>query len=158
MTLLKLLAAWEALGEARGAARLLIAGEALDPAHAAEIRALAARAPGVRLELRRIPDAEVPGLMAAADLMVLPFAQSLTSGTVRLAQDYGVPVVAPAVPGTVGAGVILAGDTGTEELGAALLRGLAQASPRGGTEGNDWPEIAALHRAVFAEALRRHAA
>lgn len=152
---LNLLRAWAALGELRGDAFLVIAGDAPDPDHTAEIRRLAEESSGVRLDLRRIPDAEVPILMAAADLLVLPFESSLTSGTVRLAQDYGRPVVVPRVPGAADASsAIMAESTDPDALGAAILRGLRTADEPLQTPAppNDWPRIAATHRSVYAMA------
>jgi glycosyltransferase involved in cell wall biosynthesis len=160
-----LLRAWTALGPRRGGALLLIAGEATDPNHAAEVEQLAAQTPGVRLALRRIGDDEIPTLMAAADLIVLPFEKSLTSGTVRLAQDYGLPFVVSRVVGAaVAGGAILAEDTRPEGLAEAIVRGLGSVAvpqPRTPVAGSTWSEIARQHEEVFRAVLAgraRHAA
>lgn len=152
-----LLRAWAALGERRGDARLLIAGEVPNPDHAAEVQGLAAKAPGVHLDLRRVPDEEVPTLMAAADVIVLPFEKSLTSGTVRLAQDYDLTVVASRAPGTVDSpSVIFAESTEPDALSRAILKGLdgAKGRQRGPVKlHNDWPEIARQHKDLYSTIL-----
>lgn len=146
-----LLHAWKALGERRGDALLLIVGYASDPEYASEIMEIAARVPQTRLDLRFVPDAEVPILLAAADLVVLPFAASLTSGTVRLARDYGLPVVAPLVPGTADAeGVVAVENTGPEALSQGILRGLRGDRHRDlRNEPPGWNEIAEMHLGAF---------
>lgn len=151
-----LLRAWTALGDRRGEALLLIAGEALDPNHAAEVRRLAAGSCGVHLDLRRIPDAEVPTLMSAADIVVLPFQNSLTSGTVHLAADYGRIVVVPRVPGAAdAAGAVVAASTAPDVLAAALLEGFAAATRApASAPTNDWSSIAARHADIFKQVIR----
>lgn len=147
-----LLHAWSDLKDRRGDAKLLVVGMAQEPNYAAEIERLAAQTDNVRLDLRFVEDAEVSVLMAAADLLVLPFEQSLTSGTVRLAEDYGVPVVVPRVAGSTEAShAIYAENTGAQALGAAILRGFAARRAESGQPAfpNDWPGIAALHRDAF---------
>lgn len=149
---LNLLVAWEALGDRRGGARLLIAGDAPDPDHANEVRSQAEGLPGVRLDLQRIPDEDVPVLMAAADLLVMPFEKSLTSGTVRLAEDYGVPVVVPKVGGSAEANdVIYAEGTSPKALSNALSKGLAAWGTAKGSPPSPvgWTEIAEAHWRMY---------
>lgn len=149
-----LLDAWEALGERRGEALLIVAGNAPDPEYAAEIQAHASRVPQVRLDMRFLPDEDMLRLLAASDALVLPFQNSLTSGTVRLAQDYGLPVVVPQVPGSADAqGAIMARDTGPEALGEAILDALARPAPEQGDDGPGWDGIAAQHREIYEAAL-----
>jgi beta-1,4-mannosyltransferase len=75
---------------------LLIAGAAKDRAYAAALRRQAEAIDGVRLDLRYIPDAELPTYLAAADLVVLPYHALLTSGILLWALSYARAVVAPA--------------------------------------------------------------
>lgn len=151
-----LLRAWDALGDRRGDGLLILAGNAADPNYAAEIRTHAARVPQVRLDMRFVPDEIMLQLLAASDTLVLPFENSLTSSTVRLAQDYGLPVVVPAVPGSAEAqDAILARDTNPEALGQAILEGLASAATCQAKPGMGWDEIADAHRAVYEAALER---
>jgi glycosyltransferase involved in cell wall biosynthesis len=50
----------------------------------------------VRLRLGFVPDADVPPLFAAADLVALPYAEILNSGTALLALSFDRPVLVPA--------------------------------------------------------------
>lgn len=51
------------------------------------------------LQLRFIPDEEVPQFFAAADFLVLPYTESLTSAAAALAMGFGIPVIAPDLGG-----------------------------------------------------------
>lgn len=53
----------------------------------------------VRLDLRWIPEDEVPVLLAAADLLVLPYRRGSQSAMAPMALAHGVPVVSTAVGG-----------------------------------------------------------
>jgi glycosyltransferase involved in cell wall biosynthesis len=53
----------------------------------------------VRLELRWIPESELPTLLAAADVVVLPYREGSQSAVAPLAFGAGVPVVASGVGG-----------------------------------------------------------
>lgn len=75
--------------------RLVIAGRAPVGADAEALRALAAADPRVRLDLRFIPDDEVQVFFRAADFVVLPYRQVLTSGAAILALSFGRPLVVP---------------------------------------------------------------
>jgi glycosyltransferase involved in cell wall biosynthesis len=55
--------------------------------------------PGVRLERRWVPEAEIPDLLAAADAVVLPYREASQSGIVPQALAMGIPVVATPVGG-----------------------------------------------------------
>jgi glycosyltransferase involved in cell wall biosynthesis len=79
--------------------RLLVAGECRDVALADRVRALAGRCGDrVRLRLEHIPDEEVTGLLAGADMVVLPFRRVTTSGSVLMAMGHGRGVVLPDLP------------------------------------------------------------
>ncbi len=53
----------------------------------------------VRLDLRWIPEGEVPTLLAAADLLVLPYRRGSQSAVAPMALAQGVPVLSTAVGG-----------------------------------------------------------
>lgn len=56
-------------------------------------------APGVRMLSRFIADAELQYVLGAADIVVLPYTRSLTSGAAMLAMSFARPVLVPAHPG-----------------------------------------------------------
>jgi glycosyltransferase involved in cell wall biosynthesis len=75
--------------------RLLIAGRAVDAEYEARVRALAAADPRVRLALGFVPDDELQVYLRAADVVVAPFLEIFTSGSVLLAMSFGRAVIAP---------------------------------------------------------------
>jgi glycosyltransferase involved in cell wall biosynthesis len=77
------------------AARLTVAGQCDDP----DLRALLATARNVRLRLERVPEGEVPGVLAGADVVVLPFRKVTTSGSAELALAHARPLIVPDLPG-----------------------------------------------------------
>lgn len=95
----EILAAWAA-GPASDV-RLAIIGKPSDPAYAARIAALAAKAPGTILKLERVEEPELADWMAACDCMLFNYRAILTSGSACLARAWGVPVVLPERLGTV---------------------------------------------------------
>lgn len=76
-------------------ARLVIAGKPWDGAMAADLENRARRDPRIRLFLGFVPDAEVQVYMKAADAVVLPYRDILTSGNAMLAMSFGRAVVMP---------------------------------------------------------------
>ena len=77
---------------------LVIAGKQVDPLTGAR-RAAGRRYAGASwCEDRFIPPEQVPRLFHAADMAVLPYRASLTSGTALLALSQARPVLAPAFP------------------------------------------------------------
>ena len=75
--------------------RLVIAGRAPVAADAEAVRGLAAGDSRIRLHLRFVPDDEVQVFFRAADFVVLPYRQVLTSGAAILALSFGQPLVVP---------------------------------------------------------------
>ena len=99
----ELVAAFSALSDPT--ARLLIAGSCQDGELAADLRRRAAADPRVRLDLRYVPDEELPTVLAAADVVACPSRGVLTSSSVLLGMSFDRPVLAPAagcVPEAVG--------------------------------------------------------
>jgi glycosyltransferase involved in cell wall biosynthesis len=94
-----LLAAFAAL-PADAEAELMVVGECREPALKASLRDLARRsAQRVELHFERVPEPEVSKLLESADVMVLPYRQSTTSGSALLALTHGRPLIVPDLPG-----------------------------------------------------------
>lgn len=77
--------------------RLIIAGKFQASAYKQEITQLVNRLGGrrIKLDADHIPDEDVQRYFAAADSVVLPYRETLTSGGAVLAMSLGLPVVAP---------------------------------------------------------------
>lgn len=153
----ELVAAFGALDDP--AARLLIAGKPRGEGIAARLAGAAAADRRIVLALRYVPDDELQVWLSAADVVVLPFRDILTSGSAILALSFGRPVVAPALgclPETVpaDAGVLYDADApgGLEAaMRAALDRDLAAmgAAARARAEELAWGPIAAATAALY---------
>lgn len=74
---------------------LIIAGQPGDPELTRELQTLAACSQGVRLYLQFIPDDEVQVFLHAADAVVFPYHEILTSGALVLAMGFGRACIAP---------------------------------------------------------------
>jgi glycosyltransferase involved in cell wall biosynthesis len=81
---------------------LTIAGNPNSEAYRVELQKLAEKVPNISLELKFIPDAELPTYIHQSDLLILPYSleSSLNSGTVILAFSYGRTVICPRI-GTI---------------------------------------------------------
>jgi glycosyltransferase involved in cell wall biosynthesis len=80
-------------------ARLTIAGQCDETLRPVLVE-LAGHSPGrVELRLERLPDDELMSLLAEAQVAVLPFRRSTTSGSAMLALCHGRPIVVPDLPG-----------------------------------------------------------
>ena len=77
--------------------RLLVVGSPQTAALEREVVTAAATANRVTTRLEFVPDDEVQLYLSAADVVVLPFEDILTSGSAVLAMSYGRPFVAPAI-------------------------------------------------------------
>ncbi len=93
--ILELVRAFSAIGRPRD--RLLVAGWVWEQALVPLLERAAAQDPRIRISARYIPDDEVQVYMRAADVVVLPYRDVLTSGVIVLARDFGRTVVAPAI-------------------------------------------------------------
>jgi len=113
-------------------AELTVAGPCPDRRLQAELRALATAARHqVTLRPDRVPDGQVSALLAAADVVVLPFRQVTTSGSAILALCHGRPLIVPDLPGLADlpGPAVLRYDGGIPGLAGAMAR-LAAAGPQ----------------------------
>lgn len=89
-TLVRTFRAWDAPD-----ARLLVAGNPSSDAVRRAVDDAAAGESRVRLDLRFVPDDEMPLVLGAADVVVLPYADILHSGSALLALSFDRPVLLP---------------------------------------------------------------
>ncbi len=75
--------------------QLIVAGAPRSERAVDDLRRASAGDPRVRLEVRFIPDDEVPTFFAAADATVLPYREFYTSGVAMLSLTFGCPIVGP---------------------------------------------------------------
>lgn len=111
----------------------------------------------IELINRYVPDEEVPGLFARADVVALPYLRSSASGPLHLTMSAGLPVVVTSVGGLTeaaegysGAVMVPPADPAALAEGivaAGRLAGRAHADPRG------WTDIGDLYEAVLAPLL-----
>jgi beta-1,4-mannosyltransferase len=90
-----LLAAFRQLGHP--GLRLIVAGRPRRAQDAAPIASAAAADPRVSLRLDHVPDDQLQVLLNASDVVVLPFRDILTSGSMILAMSFGRAIVAPSL-------------------------------------------------------------
>ena len=76
-------------------AKLLIVGKPLNAKVANDVVKKCTKDERIRTVLKFIPDDELQIYMNAADIVVLPYKNILTSGAVILAMSFGKPVIAP---------------------------------------------------------------
>lgn len=162
-----LLEAWPAVGEARPAARLVVAGDPvrLDPARRRELEARAERLGAVH-RFAYVPFSDVARYFAAADVLVMPYRHISQSGVLYLALSLGVPVVATrvgALPEVLrdGDSALLVPPESPSDLSEALIRvlsdsGLREVLARGGrrvADAHSWPSIAERTESAFVRIL-----
>jgi glycosyltransferase involved in cell wall biosynthesis len=114
-------------------ARLLICGKPLPSKLGRDLERRASGDPRIVLRLERIPEAELSQVLRAADVVVLPFRDILTSGSAILALSHGRPVIAPAMgclPETLPADASILYDPEAPEALAGALRSAAHADLR----------------------------
>lgn len=78
---------------------LLIAGKPLDDSFARVVSEAGAGNDNIGFHAGFVEDDEVQVYMNAADVVVLPYRRTLSSGAVMLAMSFGKPCAAPALPG-----------------------------------------------------------
>lgn len=152
-----LIAAFRSVGEP--AARLVIAGRAVTEALEVSIREAATPDPRIALRLGFVPDAEMGVLLDAADAVVLPFRDILTSGSAILAMSFGRPIVAPRIgclPELVDADAAILYPPGADGALADALRAALAADldalgrhARELADGLDWAAIAATTARLY---------
>jgi beta-1,4-mannosyltransferase len=143
---------------------LMIVGQPFDAETAARIRSMAADDPRIRLVLTYVPDEDLQIYMQASDVVVFPFRQMHTSGSVLLAMSFGKPVVAPAlaaIPEYVDDRcAVLFDPTDTDGLRKSLVRVSSLDLRRMGKAAFDravqsgWKEFANQHAAVYQSSAR----
>ncbi len=155
----KLFDAWAGIKHHRADALLLVVGSASDPEYGRQVLEQSKSVDNVVVDLRFVPDEEVTSLLAIAECMVLPFEDSLTSGSLVLAQNYGLPVVTLKTPGTVEQeNAIYADGAEPSDLGAAILEGLSGNKATAQHE-LEWSQVAKQHVLAYSnEKLRRQPA
>ena len=146
-------------------ARLTIAGQCDDPALRSRLCALASATGGrAVLRLEHVPEDEVTGLLAASDVVVLPFRTITTSGSAMLALAHGRPLIVPDLPALADlpSGAVMRYDGSVPSLAAALSQAacvgrpvLAAMSAAATTYASaaSWPEISARTLAEMASLL-----
>lgn len=78
-------------------ARLLIVGKPFNKETATDINNSCGSDSRIRTILEFVPDEDIQIYMNAADVVILPYKNILTSGAAILAMSFGKPIVAPAV-------------------------------------------------------------
>jgi len=139
---LELIDAFKALK--REDASLIIAGKPMRPDWEEEIRAACAGEPEIMLRPGFVPHESFQLYMNAADVVVTPYLNVLTSGSVMTAMSFGKPVVAPAlgcIPEALGdrGGFLYPPDARDGLLGALRAALCAR---------KDWIRIGARNRAL----------
>lgn len=142
--------------EGEASYRLTVVGETWEgwTAPAAAIR----RSPHrdrIRFVNRYVTDEEVDAAFRAADLVVLPYRRSSTSGPLLVAMSYGLPVVATAVGGLPEAAEAYEGAVLVEPGSVdRLVDGIRKAEPLVGVRHRpcrSWADVAGEHEALYRE-------
>jgi beta-1,4-mannosyltransferase len=139
--------------------RLLIAGKPLPKKFGRKLEKLAQEDKRIVLELDRLPEDELTRVLRAADAVVLPFRDILTSGSAILALSHGRPVIAPAMgclPGTLPADATFLYDPDAEGALAGAMREATRADlaamgerARAYADTIDWGPIATETAALY---------
>ena len=136
------------------AAHLTVAGHCDDPSLRSHLHELARKCgSNILLRLEHIPEDEVSELLAAADVVVLPFRRATTSGSAMLALSHGRPLIVPNLAGLacLPDQAVLRYDGGVTALADALVRiacthedtlAAMSAAARGYAFQTTWQEIA----------------
>ncbi len=151
---------WEA-----SEARLVVAGNPVSDDLARRIRTTAQDDARVRTDLRFIDEEEIPALLAASDLVVLPYETIMHSGSALLALSFDRPVLVP----DRGAMTELQERVGSEwmrtyagELTPAVLADAMtwaeteSRSARAPVEDLEWPKLARQTAALYRRVLEVH--
>jgi glycosyltransferase involved in cell wall biosynthesis len=140
----ELLDAFTSVGELGPDDRLLICGKPLPKKLGRQLEKLAAEDRRIVLRLDRLPEAELSRSLRAADAVVLPVRDILTSGSAILALSHGRPVIAPAMgclPGTLPADATFLYDADDDGALAGAMREAAGADlATMGTRARTWAD------------------
>jgi glycosyltransferase involved in cell wall biosynthesis len=150
---LKLLSSWAGTPELHERHTLVIAGEAQDPEYMEMVRCSATKMRNVHVRLERVPDLEVPDYFSAADVVVAPFDQILTSGSILLAHSYSRLVLRPKIATIDAPALEEATITYRTECPTGLEKALLTAAKHMAKNGAElqrvaltgWREVAMLH-------------
>lgn len=142
-------------------ADVLIAGRCVEPELAQELHTAASQDPRLKLFLRYLSNDDLAFVLAAADVVVLPYRRILNSGSTLLAISARRPVVVPATPSflelasEIGPAWVRTYATGT--LKSAIANTLAAPPPteRPNLSAYEWENIAAQTTAAYRLALTR---
>jgi glycosyltransferase involved in cell wall biosynthesis len=155
----ELLDAFMSVAELAPRDRLLISGKPLPRKLGRQLERLAAADRRIVLQLDRLPEDELSRTLRAADVVVLPFRDILTSGSAILALSHGRPVIAPAMgclPGTLPGEATFLYDPDDEGALADALRRAAAADlaamgerARAYADTIDWRPIAVRTAALY---------
>lgn len=147
--------------------KILLAGACSDAAYRDELLRLAAVAgTRVTVSLEWIPDDNVARFLQATDIAAFPFRKITNSGSVILAQSFGLPAVIANLPslGDIPEDAAIRFESGVENLVAALLRaeGLSEnqydemsAAALAWSVSSDWTEIAHATVQTYRAAVSR---
>jgi len=144
------------------AARLVVAGNPSSEALEDRLRRAAAPDDRVRLHLRFVPEAEIPSLMGAADLVVLPYEDILHSGSALLALSFNRPVLLPGrgamreLQEEVGAKWVFTYDDPLRaaDVERALRRARTESRPdRAPLDDRSWPRLAEATVSLYERVL-----
>lgn len=91
----ELVVAFNAISAGRDDAHLLITGKPLSGFTSAHARLIEESNPNIHVREGFVPDSKLPLIIGAADFVVLPYREILTSGSIMLAATYGKPVITP---------------------------------------------------------------
>ncbi len=138
---------------------LLVVGKPLDEEIKIKIESMALADPRIRTFLGYIADDDIQYFFRAADVVVFPFRNTQTSGSLMLALSFGCPVIAPAIatlPEYIDANSAIFFDPKLpENLARALseaanapLADMAKAARRQ-AESLSWEDMARVHLASY---------
>lgn len=156
-----LLEAYRELLEEGAETSLMIAG----PGDLSPYEEVVGEIPGVTVDNRWIPETEIAGIFAAADLVVVPYVEASQSGVIATAYASAIPVVATPVGGLIeqishGNTGLVAAEVSAQALAHAMRRlmndpGLYERCSTGALQEVrtrlSWPAVAA----GFAEVIRK---
>lgn len=91
----ELVVAFNAISAGRDDAHLLITGKPMSGFTSAHARLIEESNRNIHVREGFVPDSKLPLIMGAADFVVLPYREILTSGSIMLAATYGKPVITP---------------------------------------------------------------